>query len=403
MRYIRTIMVCTLPLLFSLCSAPGQTSFEFDYQGAESMIKVLQAVHDGASRDTVAALLDHMVQLEAYRVSEERNTQSTRSQDNHVSLSQFRAFISSFLDDTVATQGNKRLMMQKDWYATAIKDPARFEGAIQTLRSIPEAEYDAAFDLALHWLPDETVLDARIWVLFDIGGSGGWMYRTSDGTDHIGFNLLHMVDETGKFHRELFLGTLAHELQHMGRPLEDYYTLIDYDSLADTSRLKLYTDFFSQIIKEGMANKFCSNAPSRFSSPVNPDKAFAADETGVENWEFFSQELVDIHARAVRDLRAILNDQVDDPDQFWTDYRNYWTWWAGESEGRRFVLGRRYYYGAELLGAIHQAFGRELLLNATADIRRVPALYNDALRELQPPDYELYLFPDEVVQGVGEL
>ena len=102
-------------------------------------------------------------------------------------------------------------------------------------------------------------------------------------------------------------------------------------------------------------------------------------------------------------LRRILDGQVEDVQAFNTEYRNYWTWQAGEIEGKRLHMGRRYYYGAELLGAIHEAFGRDAVFEVVADLRRLPARYNEALEQLRPEGYRAYTFPDDIIAKIGEL
>jgi len=396
-------MAAALLLLCSCQPTADESSYHFDASGAEATMGVIQAIHDHADRDSVERLLDEALLLEAYQVSNKRYTNPRRSLDNQVTLPEYRTFMLSYLDGAPNTQGNRRLALQEDAYADAIQDPGKYTEAIRVVRSIPESDYEQAFRLALRWSPEGSTLKAYIWVLFDIGGSGGWQFRTSDGRDHIGFSVPFLLNEDGRLDRDLFLGTLAHELQHMSIPLEGYSEAIAYSELPDTSTLKLYSDFLSPMIKEGLATKFCSNAPGRFSGKVDPDRPFAAKATGVENWEYFQSELLEIHSNAVNSLRMILDGQVEDVQAFNTEYRNYWTWQAGEIEGKRFHMGRRYYYGAELLGAIHEAFGRDAVFEAVTDLRRLPARYNEALEQLQPEGYRAYTFPDDIIAKIGEL
>ncbi len=396
-------MAASLLLLCSCQPTADQSSYHFDATGAEATMSVIQAIHDHADRDSVERLLDEALLLEAYQVSNERYTNPRRSSDNQVTLPQYKTFMLSYLDGAPNTQGNRRLAIQEEAYADAIQHPGKYAEAIRVVRSIPEADFEQAFRLALHWSPEGTTLKAYIWVLFDIGGSGGWQIRARDGRDHIGFNVLFLLDEDGRLDRDLFLGTLAHELQHMTIPLDGYHEAIAYSELPDTSTLKLYSDFLSAMIKEGLATKFCSNAPGRFSGKVDPDRPFAAKATGVENWEYFQSELLEIHGNAVNGLRKILDGQVDDVQAFNTEYRNYWTWQAGELEGKQFHMGRRYYYGAELLGAIHEALGRDAVFEVVADLRRLPARYNEALEQLRPENYRDYTFPEDIIAKIGEL
>jgi hypothetical protein len=212
-----------------------------------------------------------------------------------------------------------------------------------------------------------------------------------------------MLDDEGNFDQEMFLGILAHEIHHLGSPLSHYFKAINYDSLSETSRLKLYSDYLSPLITEGMAQKFCNNAPGVRTSKPYPERAFAATPLNLEDWAFFQSQLPDIHNRAIKDLRQLLGSKTIDKEKFEDDYNNYWTWQAGDIEGKKFTLGRRYYYGTELLGVINAAFGREVLFEGLLNIRKILLLYNEGVKKLRPRDFAPYLFPEDIIKAVQGL
>jgi hypothetical protein len=387
---------------FCFCSSPPQSTTQFDYQSAEAMLEVIQAIHDKAGIETVEKLLDNALQMEAYQITEERYTNPNRSKKDQVTLPEYKMFILSFLEDSVDTQGNRRLGFLKDLYRDAVKNPQKYAEALKRIKAIKGSQIQEALDIALYWLPEGIEVHTSAIILFDMGG-GGWAYKTKDGRHHTAFNILVLLDENGTFDQDNFLGTLAHELHHVGIPVDSFYNTITYDSLNDTSRLKLYTDFVKPMITEGLAQKFCSNAPGKFSPKPYLEKKFASNETAHQNWEYFNSHLIDIHKRAMSDLTKILNGEITNPDAFNTAFKNYWTWHAGELEGKRFVQGRRYYYGAEILGVINEGLGREALFEVIYDFRKFLPLYNKGLRELEPEGYEEYLFPVDIIQSVEEL
>ncbi len=90
-------------------------------------------------------------------------------------------------------------------------------------------------------------------------------------------------------------------------------------------------------------------------------------------------------------------------EKYESDYSDYWTWAAGEKEGREFTLGRQYYYGTELVGVINAAFGREALLDSLLDLRKFLLLYNQSVKKLRPNDFERYLFPEDAIRMTQEL
>jgi hypothetical protein len=393
-----------IPLFFLGVSATAaESQMRFDCTSADAMMKAILALHQRADAATVDKLLDEALEFEAYRVSHERYTSPERPQEQQVTLSEFRKFMHSFAEGRVDTQNNRRLVITKPLLDDAIKNPDKFQKALEKIRSVASSRFQDSFKLALYWLPTTPNLDIDVWVLFDIGGSGAWAYRTQDGKQNVGFNILRLLDDAGEFDTELFAGTLAHEIHHLGLPLESYFKSIRYQSLQPTSRLKLYSDYLEPMITEGMAMKFCNNAPGVLSSKPDPERAFAATRSNLEEWAAFQAQFADIHHRAIKDLREILGPSEIDRDKFKSDYADYWTWKAGEKEGKTYTLGREYYYGTELLGVINKAFGRDAVFECLLDLRKIPSLYNEALKKIDPRDLEQYLFPEDIITMIQKL
>jgi len=376
---------------------------QFDYKSAEAMMKVIQALHLKAEDAAIQKFLDEAIKFKAYEVSHKRYTSPERPKESQVTLSQFRRFMMSFSGDQVDTQNNRRLILTTPLYEDAIKNPEKFHKAIQKIQSTPFSQFQDSFSLALYWLPKKPDLDIHVWVLFDIGGSGAWAFRTKDEIHNVGFNILHMLDAKGEFDLDLFLGVLAHEIHHLGSPLSLYFEAIDYDHLSETSRLKLYSDYITPLIAEGMAQKFCNNAPGVLSPKPYPEKAFAATSLNLEDWTYFQKQFLDIHNRAIKDLRQLLGSTTIDKVRFQSNYDKYWTWMAGDIEGKKFTLGRRYYYGTELVGVINAALGRDVLFECLKDLRKIPRLFNEGVKIIHPKDFEHYLFPEDILKMVQDL
>jgi len=399
------VRVLFIPLLFflSVSAATGQSQMHFDCTSADAMMKVLLALHQHAAAATVDPLLEEALKFEAYRVSHERYTDPERSKENQVTLAEFRRFMRSFSGDRVDTRNNRRLVITKPLYDEAIANPDKFQKALETIRSFASSRFQDSFNLALSWLPTTPQLDIHVWVLFDIGGSGAWAFRTQDGKQNVGFNVLHLLDDQGEFDVELFAGTLAHEIHHLGDPLSGYFKATQYDRLDDASRLKLYTDYIQAMITEGMAMKFCNNAPGVLSPKPNPERDFAATRSNLAEWAEFQGQFAEIHRRAVKDLRKILGSPEIDREELKSDYDNYWTWRAGQKEGKTYTLGREYYYGTELLGVINIAFGREAVFECLLDMRKIPSLYNEGVKKIRPQEFDQYLYPEDTVKMIQEL
>lgn len=400
-RYRLLIWIFPLALI-SGCSTGNPAPAVFDTDGAVAMLEVLQAIHDGADDSTVESLFDQVMLLKSYRICVQHFTDPRRPESNRVSESQYKTFIMSLLHGEADTQGNRRLGYMKPLYEEAVKNPRRFAEAIDRFREIPVSRIQDSFDLARKWLPDDIELKGRVQLVFDMGG-GAWIFTDQKGLHHVCFNILFMLDENDKIDQTLFLGTLAHEMHHIGLPDESYYKMIHYDTLDKTSRLKLFTDFIAPLIGEGLAQKFCSNAPGVLTGKPYQDHSFAAISQAKKDWKFYMSQLAQIHQRFVRDLTWILEGDITDQEQFDSDYTNYWTWHARKVEGKKFVLGRRYYYGSELVGIINKGLGKEALFEVMYDYRKLIPLYNQALLKVKPKDHEKYRIPESLISKIEEL
>jgi len=318
-------------------------------------------------------------------------------------LDEYNAFIKSFTIDSASyIITNKRLEFLEPYYRDAISNPDKYERVIYELGSLTHSDMKDVLDRALYWLPPDTYIQVRILISFDIGGAA-WAYKSSEGKDYIMFSVPFLFNEEGNFNKEFFLQTTAHEIHHIGFPIDAFLDKINYYNLNDTGRLKLYTDFIAGMIKEGMAQKFCSNAPNRFTPAPYKGESFAAISKGIENWDYYMSDFPAINDSACYMLNEIVNGLVYDPDLFYQRYGNYWTWKAGSLENRDIVLGRRYYYGAELLGVVNLALGREALYEIMSEFRKLPFLYNEALKQLRPDDYQEYAIDEDLALKILNL
>ncbi len=287
MKRLTAAIFLNLLIYSSIYGLQTKSSMFFDYESAESMMKVILALHDLEGTASIEKLLDESLKFKAYQVSHDRNTSPERSKENQVTLSQFRSFMLSLSGDKVDTRGNRRLDITLPLYQDAIKNPDKFQKALQVIKSSPSVRFQDAYKIALSWLPTEVDFKIYAWILFDIGGSGAWAFQTKDGAQNIGFNLLYMLDENGEVDQELFLGILAHEIHHLGLPLSSYFKAINYDNLKETSRLRLYSDYMQNFISEGMAQKFCNNAPGVVSETLS-GKGFCCNAVEPQRLGVFS-------------------------------------------------------------------------------------------------------------------
>jgi len=378
----------------------AESRVTFDISAAEALIETFEAMQQGKSEKQVDSLIDGMLALHAYVVSAERF--GSKNQISPVSLEEYKRFLKSFTTDSVSDQGNARLAMLKSRYIDAYSNLSDYKKLVNQLKAQLNGYSSGAMQLAAEWLPKNVELNVELLVMFDIGGAA-WAYKASDGKDYIMYSALFLMDDSRNFDSDMFFKNLAHELHHVGIPLNNFASEVGYDSLPPNDRLKLYIDFMYDIVKEGMAQKFCSNAPGKFTPKPYPNEIYAAIPKGVENWSYFISDFQAINDSVKSLLSYIVYGDPVDAGQFFNRYVRYWTWKAGEVEKKEFALDRRYYYGAEVLGLVYAALGKEALFEIMYDYRKLPGYFNMALRKAKPEGYENFLFDDRLVESVLHL
>jgi hypothetical protein len=71
-----------------------------------------------------------------------------RSKEDQVTLSEFRRFILSFSEDRVDTHNKRRLVITKPFYDDAIKNPEKFQKALQKVPSVASSHFQDSFERA---------------------------------------------------------------------------------------------------------------------------------------------------------------------------------------------------------------------------------------------------------------
>jgi len=399
MKNALLLILATIFVPVAISQTPNQ-KISIDVSGAEALINVFDAMQHGESSQQIDVLLDKALALNPYLVSAERFT--AKDQNSPVTLEEYRNYIKSLSTDSVDDRGNRRLAFLKPRYIDAYQNLSVYKNLIEQVKSLSKEDIDNMLKQATDWLPNDVKVNAELLVMFDIGGAA-WAYRASDAKDYIMFSVLFLLDEDGTFSKEMFLKTVSHEIHHVGIPLNDFITKVDYENLPDTSRLKLYVDFIAGIIKEGMAQKFCSNAPCKFTEKPYPDEIYAAIPKAVENWDYFISDFGAINDSAKTMISEIALNKIVNIENFYERYANYWTWKSGTVENKEIVLGRRYYYGSEVLGLINSALGKEPLFEIMYDFRKFPYYFNVALKKAKPENFENYLFDEVVVDEILNL
>lgn len=371
-------------------------------EGAEKMLAAIAALHDNSNPKMVETLVDAALATDAYKLSAQRYGDPSRPRENRVEVEEFRAFLLSLRQRAPLTAGKPRLEMQLPRFQDAVEHPQKYREALRTISTSSETTMAEALKLAHEWLPPDTKIRATVWLVLDMGGSYPWVYAKGSNDLHVGVDVLQSLDENGKFPQDVFTAFLAHEFHHLGYSLDAFKALIGYASLPAAHPLRLYTDYMNMLLGEGMAMKFCNNAPGVLSNSPYPAKPFLTTAASRQVWETFAAEAEKMHAHAVSDMERVVGLKPQNLDSLGQEMREYWAIPPNSATtGRPMVHSRNYFWGGEMLGVIHDAFGKKAVAEAMADFRRIPPLYNLAVEKLGKP--KKWSFPKAVVDAVATL
>ena len=393
MRKILIIVLCLFYYINSEASSDN-VKLQVDTNGAKAMLNVLKAIHDKKDYDEIESLLNEVLALPEYEICKARYKESKPP----ITLSQYRNFILSISKGKPVTKNNIRLKNALPFYLTAIENLNKFYTALEQFNAIPDSLYQKAIDRASEWsIKNDTHKKFNFYLLID-WSCGVYLYSNKQ-SENIVFGLLriydkslHFFDKDGKLNSKRVIYTLAHELNHAFGTVPEKFSNLPRDS-----KEKMFFDFIWPAIYEGIAIKCCQNGETLISTKIYPDEY--SDVTG-ENptWNHFLKKSQSIFKHANKFLLEIINGKFESYKEYDNQFMKYWWWSSGEySKGKQFDKPRYYYLGAEMIGIIYQAFGKNMVL----EIRKKPLMFipifNKALKKLKPENYRKYLFDEKIV------
>ena len=367
-----------------------------DTEAAVSMYRVILALHNKLPLDKIEKLIDEAFKKRAYQLSEKINTLTIHNDINSVSLNEFRSFLLGLRDDEILTQGNQSLQFIASNYVDATMNPDKYISAIEQYNSLPMSFYENALKNVNKWLPSNiSGENINLWILFDMK-EGMKLFE-----NNILLDIFTSIDRDGNIDKGLYFHAVCYGIFRFAyNSLDLYQSKTAYVNLPDSSRIKMIMYFIYKFMSEGAAEKACFNMPGVISKKIQPDsKSEWINNYYKNNWMEFQKDSVEIFDKAKKDLNDVIAGKYKSISAFVYTYDKYWMIYGSNnySSENKFVFGRRFYLGAEIMGVIYDAFGEKGVEEVSTNIFKVIPMFNKALLKTKPENYEKYLFPDNVV------
>ena len=376
-------LLILLPLLVS-CSATDHPSrsIEIDASAPRAVLDILTAMKGDASFQKIDTSLDSLLNTRPYQTMFTHYNRSWRP--NHLPESVFKRMVLSlrFADQYQAGENSRADQMFPKW-ERYYEDLESFRDNLAELESIDLQQLiDGAVSQARSWLPPEMTLPESYFFIHPNGGSSGFAIGQSQGYDF--FQMAR--DDAGHLLLNEFAEVVAHECHHLG--LGNYSrppTPTAVDSLART--------FLLLFVGEGTATKFINNAGGGRVPRIDTDRTNTSidptiNELTTSLWQQYSDNEEAIFEKMAVTFRQIIQGNMTQNELF-QEIRDYWI--SG-------IIGRNYFLGSELFGAIYFGFGKEGCFQAMRDPRTMFDLYNRSLEKRADLLNQCVPIPQEIVR-----
>jgi hypothetical protein len=252
----------------------------------------------------------------------------------------------------------------------------------RNLRQLEEADLPRLIGegvrYAQEWLPPGWIIPDFYFPVIPNGGSPAFAIEGAQGYDF--FQLPR--DVPGNIEWDRLLGTIAHESHHLGnRPLS-----AGSMAPADSRAFRV----MSLCVGEGTATEFISGAPGGLVPPIPGLRyhVFQGDAKLNAAWDALVLEEPAIFEHLIASLEKASSGSLSEED-FQTEIRTYWL---------NGFIGRDYFLGCELFGAIFHAFGKKGVFAAMRDPRKLFELYDRALDAKPEILGRCFRIPESAVQ-----
>jgi hypothetical protein len=352
---------------------------DVDVTAVHAMRRVLERMQGGATRGEVAAMLDSVLQIRAYRSMFLHYNRSWRP--HHLPDSVFRNMILSLRFPAAYAVGqNQRADQMLPAWRRFYDNPALYDA---NLRQLGQTDVTALLRKGVRdaqtWLPPGWTVPGFYLPIIPSGGSPAFSIDTTQGYDF--FQLPR--DSSGNIVWEHLAGTIAHESHHLAVRAEVPGPMSRPDSVA--------YEFLSVFLGEGTATKFVNAFPGGCVPSIDPGRRDPTYSGAVrEWWERYAAQEPDLFGRLTTTFERAYGGALS-RDSLRAEIARYWL--SG-------FVSPVYFVGAELFGAVYHGFGREGAFMAMVDARELLPLYNAAVRRRQDILGGCPLIPDSTVEHV---
>jgi hypothetical protein len=147
--------------------------------------------------------------------------------------------------------------------------------------------------------------------------------------------------------------------------------------------------FLQFFIGEGTATKFIDNLPGGIVPRVDPNRNpnTAREKLIAQLWQDYTRDHKKIWLRFFLTLEHAFTGEITE-EQLNKEFRNYWI--TGK-------IGRNYFLGSEIFGAIYHGLGKDACFEAMRDPRKMLPLYNKALEKNKQRLSKCVRVPDSII------
>ncbi len=333
---------------------------------AREMISILERLRDEPADQALKSDLERVLAGASYTAMFGHYNRSWRP--DHLPPPAFATMVlNAGMEDWESDNGRVSSMLPH-WRAAlrSLEQLSQDVSAIERL--VAEGMVGEAIAQAEEWLPEGQAISlAEVHFYLD-GGSFPWAKA-----GRIGVDILQLPKQADGVTIDLVAlqPLLAHEFHHIG--ISALWSELDTDSLSKEQQAAL--QFLMFVVSEGSAIKLVNNAPGGRAPALSQRPTPDFGEAHQADWVVYRAEEAEIFAAADRLLTGLLAGEIS-ADEMNAEIRTYWL------PGPPRSLGRNYYLGAELLGAIHQVSGVESVFQLLGQPGCLIAEYNEAAERL---------------------
>jgi hypothetical protein len=377
----RTILILSI-IVFQCTSIPETPRIEIDISTCRHILNLFRMMHETQDRPAIDRKLTDILDSRTYRTMFTHYNRSWRP--NHLPPDVFKRMILSLkFHDAYEAGDNQRADQMLPQWETYYSDLEMFENRVEELEDLDlKVIIEEAIAVAHAWLPKEMRIEDFYVTIHPNGGSGAFAIGDAQGYDF--FRLAR--DASGSIQTEVLAEIAAHECHHLALDIP-YPTLRGQtDSLA--------FEFLSVFVGEGTATKFINNADGGTVPRIDPIRSNTIMDPSTNDltkplWTQYTKHENLIFQRMGSTLLEIVEGKMDRA-AYEEEIRDYWI--TG-------MIGRNYFIGAELFGAIYIGLGKQACFDVIRDPRQMFKMYNRAVQSKPDLLNQCPIIPDKVIQS----